>query len=41
MIFISTHDCTAIKHVVFGSTAGNVVRHSPCPALRMRASATK
>jgi nucleotide-binding universal stress UspA family protein len=41
MIFISTHGYTGIKHVVFGSTAENVVRHSPCPVLTMRASATK
>jgi universal stress protein A len=41
LIFISTHGHTGIKHVVFGSTAENVVRHSPCPVLTMRASATK
>ena len=40
VIFISTHGYTGIKHVVFGSTAENVVRHSPCPVLTMRARAT-
>ena len=35
------HGYTGIKHVVFGSTAENVVRHSPCPVLTMRACATK
>ena len=41
LILISTHGYTGIKHVVFGSTAENVVRHSSCPVLTMRARATK
>jgi nucleotide-binding universal stress UspA family protein len=37
LIIISTHGYTGIKHVVFGSTAENVVRHAPCPVMTLRA----
>jgi nucleotide-binding universal stress UspA family protein len=40
MVIISTHGYTGIKHVVFGSTAENVVRHCPCPVLTMRVNTT-
>jgi len=38
-ILISTHGYTGVKHVVIGSTAENVVRHSSCPVLTIRAGA--
>lgn len=31
MIVIGTHGRTGIEHVLFGSTAENVVRKAPCP----------
>lgn len=37
LIIISTHGHTGLKHVVFGSTAENVVRHAPCPVMTIRA----
>ena len=37
LIILSTRGHTGIKHVVFGSTAENVVRHAPCPVLTLRA----
>ena len=36
LIIISTHGHTGLKHVVFGSTAENVIRHAPCPVLTVR-----
>ena len=33
LIVISTHGRTGLKHVLIGSTAEFVVRHSPCPVL--------
>lgn len=39
LIILPTHGYTGLKHVVFGSTAENVVRHSRCPVLTLRAQA--
>lgn len=36
LITIATHGYTGLKHVLFGSTAENVVRNSPCPVLTVR-----
>ena len=36
LIVITTHGRTGIRHVVMGSTAERVVRHSPCPVLVVR-----
>lgn len=41
LIIISTHGYTGIRHVVFGSTAENVVRHAPCPVMTIRAKRKK
>lgn len=41
LIIISTHGYTGLKHVVFGSTAEHVVRHSPCPVMTIRAKRKK
>jgi nucleotide-binding universal stress UspA family protein len=41
LIIISTHGYTGLKHVVFGSTAENVVRHAPCPVMTIRAKRKK
>src|SRR5579872_3700570 len=41
LIIISTHGYTGIKHVVFGSTAEDVVRHSPRPVMTIRAKRKK
>ena len=37
LIVISTHGHTGLKHVIMGSTAERVVRHSGCPVLVVRA----
>lgn len=36
LIIIATHGWTGLKHVLMGSTAERVVRHSPCPVLTVR-----
>jgi universal stress protein A len=36
LIVIATHGYTGLKHVMLGSTAERVVRHSPCPVLVVR-----
>lgn len=36
LIIISTHGCTGLKHVAFGSTAEGVVRRAPCLVLTIR-----
>jgi universal stress protein A len=36
IIILSTHGYTGLKHVMLGSTAERVVRHSPCPVLVLR-----
>jgi len=41
LIIISTHGYTGLKHVVFGSTAEEVVRHAPCPVMTIRAKRKK
>lgn len=38
LIVITTHGYTGLKHVLLGSTAERVVRHSPCPVLTVRGS---
>lgn len=37
LIVISTHGYGGVKHLLLGSTAERVVRHSPCPVLVVRA----
>ncbi len=37
VIVISTHGHTGWRHLMFGSVAGKVVRHSGCPVLTIRA----
>jgi nucleotide-binding universal stress UspA family protein len=37
LIILATHGYTGLKHVLLGSTAERVVRHSPCPVLTVRA----
>ncbi|MEC7521945.1 MAG: universal stress protein [Myxococcota bacterium] len=36
LIVISTHGRTGLAHLLIGSVAENVVRHSPCPVLTVR-----
>ena len=36
IIVLSTHGYTGLKHVLLGSVAEHVVRHSPCPVLVVR-----
>ena len=36
LIVLSTHGHTGLKHVLLGSTAERVIRHSPCPVLAVR-----
>ncbi len=36
IIMMGTHGKTALTHVLFGSTAENVVRKAPCPVLTIR-----
>jgi nucleotide-binding universal stress UspA family protein len=36
LIVIATHGHTGLKHLLLGSTAERVVRHSPCPVLIVR-----
>ena len=36
MIVCGSHGRTGLKHMIFGSVAENVVRHSPCPVLSVR-----
>ena len=36
LIILSTHGYTGLKHVLLGSTAERVVRHSKCPVLVVR-----
>ncbi len=36
LVMITTHGFTGLKHVLLGSTAERVVRHSPCPVLVVR-----
>lgn len=37
LIVMGTHGRSAVKHLLMGSVAENVVRHSPCPVLTVRA----
>lgn len=37
LIIVNTHGYTGLKHVLLGSTAEQIVRHSPCPVLVVRA----
>ena len=39
LIVLATHGYTGLKHVLLGSTAERVVRHSSCPVLTVKASA--
>ena len=41
MIVCGSHGRTGLKHMIFGSVAENVVRHSPCPVLSVRHPAHK
>jgi len=41
MIVIGTHGRTGIEHVLFGSTAENVVRKAPCPVFTVRLEGKK
>jgi nucleotide-binding universal stress UspA family protein len=36
LIILSTHGRSALKHVIMGSVAENVVRTAPCPVLTVR-----
>jgi nucleotide-binding universal stress UspA family protein len=36
LIVTTTHGCTGLTHVLLGSTAERIVRHSPCPVLTVR-----
>jgi nucleotide-binding universal stress UspA family protein len=36
LITMGTHGRTGVKHVLLGSVAENVVRHSPCPVFTVR-----
>lgn len=36
VIVMGTHGRTGLKHLIFGSTAENVVKKSPCPVLTVR-----
>lgn len=36
LVIISTHGRSGIKHLLMGSVAEKVVRHSPCPVLTFR-----
>jgi nucleotide-binding universal stress UspA family protein len=36
IIVMGTHGRTGLKHLIFGSTAENVVKKSPCPVLTVR-----
>jgi universal stress protein A len=36
MIVLATHGYTGLKHVLLGSVAEKIVRHSPCPVLTVR-----
>lgn len=36
LVIIPTHGRTGLKHVLMGSIAEKVVRHSPCPVLTFR-----
>lgn len=37
LILMSTHGRTGLKHLVYGSVTGSVLKHAPCPVLAMRA----
>jgi nucleotide-binding universal stress UspA family protein len=37
LVVMGTHGRSAIEQAIFGSTAGNVVRHAPCDVLTVRA----
>jgi nucleotide-binding universal stress UspA family protein len=39
LIVLSTHGRTGLSHLLIGSVAERVVRHSPCPVLTMRSKA--
>ena len=36
LVIITTHGYTGFKHLLLGSTAETIVRHSPCPTLVVR-----
>ncbi len=36
IIVMGTHGRTGLNHLLLGSTAGNVVKNSPCPVLTVR-----
>ncbi|MGE0546229.1 MAG: universal stress protein [Kofleriaceae bacterium] len=36
LVIVGTHGRTGLKHVLLGSVAEKVVRHSPCPVLVVR-----
>jgi nucleotide-binding universal stress UspA family protein len=36
LIILATHGYTGLKHVLLGSVAEKIVRHSPCPVLSVR-----
>jgi nucleotide-binding universal stress UspA family protein len=36
MIVMATHGHTGLKHLMLGSTAEKVVRHSKCPVLTVK-----
>ena len=36
MIIMATHGYTGLRHVLLGSVAEKIVRHSPCPVLTVR-----
>jgi len=39
LVVLATHGYTGLKHVLLGSTAERVVRHSACPVLTVKAPA--
>ncbi len=39
LVVLSTHGRTGLSHLLIGSGAERVVRHSPCPVLTMRSNA--
>ena len=39
LIIMATHGRTGVSHILLGSVAEHVIRHSPCPVLAVRQSA--